>query len=107
MASNIVSRDSSPSEEPYASTPVRFDVPGERSSATSAVTELFRRWPAVPSRELERIRRALLQCESTGYGGSGHQLSEPARAVLDLITAELERRRRDTTAHRARPGGRS
>lgn len=105
MASNIVSPDFSPAEEPYDSTPVRFDVPGESSSATPAVTELLRRWPAVPSRELGRIRRALLQSEGTGYGGSGQQLSEPARAVLDLITAELERRRGDTTAHSARPGG--
>ncbi|VXB75442.1 hypothetical protein ARTHRO9AX_190046 [Arthrobacter sp. 9AX] len=58
-----------------------------------AVQELFRRWPKVPSRELERIRHALLQCLHRGHPGREHQLSEPARELLDLVTAELDRRR--------------
>lgn len=99
MASNILSPGLSPAEEPDASNAAGLEVPRESSSAIAAVKELFRRWPAVPSRELERIRRALRQCESSGYAGGGHQLSEPARAALELITAELERRGQTNTPH--------
>ncbi|WP_035741619.1 hypothetical protein [Arthrobacter sp. MA-N2] len=59
----------------------------------SAIQELFRRWPSVPSRELERIRRVLLHCDELAHPAATHRLSEPARALLDLVTGELERRR--------------
>lgn len=97
MASNTLSYGSFPAKEPHDSTRVRLDVPGVSPSLNAAVKDLSRRWPAVPSRELERIRRALLQSEGANYGGGGHQLSEPARALLDLISAGLQRRRRDIT----------
>lgn len=57
-----------------------------------AVRQLFRRWPLVPTRELERIRHVLIHCDELGSPGT-HHLSEPAQALLDLITTELERRR--------------
>lgn len=59
----------------------------------SAVQELFRRWPSVPSRELERIRGVLLHCDEISHSDSTHRLSEPAQTLLDLVTGELERRR--------------
>ncbi|MGP0224450.1 hypothetical protein [Paenarthrobacter sp. NCHU4564] len=57
-----------------------------------AVRQLFRRWPLVPTRELERIRHVLVHCDQLGSPET-HHLSEPAQALLDLITGELERRR--------------
>jgi hypothetical protein len=68
------------------------------------VQELFRRWPLVPSRELIRIRRALLQCRQMGGEGREHELSEPALALLDVVTSELERRRVPRTAGSGRAG---
>lgn len=59
-----------------------------------AVQELFRRWPLVSSRELIHIRRALLQSRQIGGEGREHELSEPAVALLELVTSELERRRK-------------
>lgn len=59
----------------------------------SPVQQLFRRWPSVPSRELERIRRVLLHCDEISHSDSTHRLSELAQALLDLVTGELERRR--------------
>ncbi|MEV7605851.1 hypothetical protein AB0N65_10485 [Paenarthrobacter sp. NPDC089322] len=58
-----------------------------------AVRQLFRRWPLVPTRELERIRHVLIHCDELGSADT-HHLSEPAKALLELITNELERRRR-------------
>ncbi|MDP9903093.1 hypothetical protein [Arthrobacter bambusae] len=63
-------------------------LPGQR-----AVQQLFRRWPFVPSRELERIRRVLLHCDEIAHPATTRSLSEPAHTLLDLVTAELERRR--------------
>ncbi|UXM92059.1 hypothetical protein [Paenarthrobacter sp. JL.01a] len=57
-----------------------------------AVRQLFHRWPLVPSRELERIRHVLLHCDQLGSPDT-HHLSEPAQALLELITSELDRRR--------------
>jgi hypothetical protein len=59
----------------------------------SAVQQLFRRWPSVPSRELERIRLVLLHCDEIAHPSATRRLSEPAQALLDLVTGELERRR--------------
>src|SRR5438105_3958501 len=56
----------------------------------SAVQQLFRRWPSVPTRELERIRRVLLHCDEIARPAATHRLSEPAQALLDLVTGELE-----------------
>jgi hypothetical protein len=69
------------------------------SLRTKAVQELFRRWPNVPTRELQRIRHALLQCLHRGHSGREHHLSETASSLLDLVTAELGRRR-----EQVRPG---
>lgn len=91
MASDIVSPSFSPAAEPGELTPATRDITAGSSTVTAAVKELFRRLPAGPARELERIRRALLQSEGTGYAGSGDQPPEPARAALDLLTAELQR----------------
>jgi hypothetical protein len=66
----------------------RFHGPDQK-----AVQELFRRWPFVPSRELHRIRTALLQCLDSGHRGKEQHLSEPARELLHLVTEELGRRR--------------
>jgi len=68
----------------------------------AAVQELFRRWPLVPSRELERVRRVLLQCQNIGPH-SENGLSEPAQALLELVTTELERRRATGPPVPARP----
>lgn len=65
----------------------------------SAVQQLFRRWPFVPSRELERIRRVLLHCDEIAHPAATHRLSEPAQALLDLVTSELERRRESGHYH--------
>lgn len=59
----------------------------------SAAQQLFRRWPFVPSRELERIRLVLLHCDEIAHPAATRRLSEPAQALLDLVTSELERRR--------------
>ncbi|WP_143711755.1 hypothetical protein [Paenarthrobacter aurescens] len=72
---------------------------------SAVVQELFRRWPLVPSRELIRIRRALLQCRQIGRAGGGHELSEPALALLELVTAELERRRKPAAGTGSALGG--
>lgn len=61
-------------------------------SGLKAVQEIFRRWPTISSRELQRIRRALLDCQRLTSPGGGHQLSEPALALLELVTDELNRR---------------
>ncbi|WP_442543327.1 hypothetical protein ACSBOX_16010 [Arthrobacter sp. KN11-1C] len=47
----------------------------------------------MPSRELERIRLVLLHCDELAHPAATHRLSEPAQALLDLVTSELERRR--------------
>ncbi|MGK3647205.1 hypothetical protein [Pseudarthrobacter enclensis] len=60
---------------------------------SSAVQELLRRWPHVPTRELDRIHRALIHCQQTQHPGNAGKLTEPALALLDLVTAELSRRR--------------
>lgn len=59
----------------------------------NAVQQLFRRWPFVPSRELERIRLVLLHCDEIAHPAVIRRLSEPAQALLDLVTGELARRR--------------
>ena len=59
----------------------------------SALQQLFRQSPSVPSRELERIRLVLLHCDEIAHTAATHRLSEPAQALLDLVTGELERRR--------------
>jgi hypothetical protein len=77
---------------PIRPTPTHLHGPGGSLSRQSAVQQLFRRWPLVPSRELERIRRVLLHCDELGHPAATRHLSEPAQALLDLVTAELERR---------------
>ncbi|UYY82432.1 hypothetical protein OIT41_05050 [Arthrobacter sp. YA7-1] len=77
---------------PIRPTPTHLHGPGGSLSRQSAVQELFRRWPLVPTRELERIRRVLLHCDELGHPAATRHLSEPAQALLDLVTAELERR---------------
>ncbi|MFJ4171049.1 hypothetical protein ACIPY3_16200 [Paenarthrobacter sp. NPDC089714] len=67
-----------------------------------AVRQLFRRWPLVPTRELERIRHVLVHCDQLG-SPDAHHLSEPAQALLDLITSELNNRREAAKA--AHPAG--
>ncbi|MFK0004555.1 hypothetical protein ACIQTZ_06215 [Paenarthrobacter sp. NPDC090520] len=67
-----------------------------------AVRQLFRRWPLVPTRELERIRHVLVHCDQLGSPDT-HHLSEPAQALLDLITSELNNRREAAKA--AHPAG--
>lgn len=79
---------------PIRPTHTRLHGPGGSLSRQSAVQQLFRRWPRVPSRELERIRQVLLHCDELGNPAATHHLSEPAQALLDLVTTELERRRK-------------
>lgn len=62
------------------------------SAELGAARRHFYRWPLVPSRELKRIRHVLLRCASAGSIGSGKDLSDSAQALLDLVTAELQRR---------------
>lgn len=69
-----------------------------------AVRELFRRWPLVPTRELERIRHVLVHCDQLGSPES-HHLSEPAKALLELVSAELDRRREAAKAAHPASGG--
>ncbi|MDQ0236039.1 hypothetical protein J2S91_002390 [Arthrobacter bambusae] len=95
---DLVKQLASPtSSEESAMVPIRpththLHGPGGSLSRQSAVQQLFRRWPRVPSRELERIRRVLLHCDEIGNSAATHHLSEPAQALLALVTAELERR---------------
>lgn len=58
-----------------------------------AVQELLRRWPHVPTRELQRIQRALIHCQQVQHPGNADELTGPAQALLDRVTAELGRRR--------------
>ncbi len=86
------------SSEESAMAPIRpththLHGPGGSLTRQSAVQQLFRRWPLVPSRELERIRQVLLHCDELGHPAATHHLSEPAQALLDLVTVELQRRR--------------
>lgn len=69
----------------------------------TAIQQLFRRWPFVPSRELERIRLVLLHCDEIAHPSATHRLSEPGQALLDLVEGELERRR-ESGDHQP-PGG--
>lgn len=78
---------------PIRPTHTHLHGPGGSLSGQSAVQQLFRRWPRVPSRELERIRQVLLHCDELGNPAATHHLSECAQALLALVTAELERRR--------------
>lgn len=71
------------------------------SAELGAARRHFHRWPLVPSRELKRIRQVLLHCASVGSTESVNELSEPAQALLDLVTAELQRR--GQTVHPAGP----
>ena len=59
----------------------------------TAIQKLFRRWPFVPTRELERIRQVLLHCDEIAHPAATNGLSEPGQALLDLVAGELERRR--------------
>ena len=52
----------------------------------------FRRWPRVPSRQLVRLRSALLQCVEVAAPDNGRDLSESAGTLLRLVTDELDRR---------------
>lgn len=59
--------------------------PEVRVSPTSRVFVTFRRWPLVPSAELERLQSTLSQCvEMAGL--------ESARELLLVVTDELQRR---------------
>ncbi|HKU30567.1 hypothetical protein [Arthrobacter sp. NyZ413] len=58
----------------------------------SAFRRLFRRWPSVPTRELERIRSILLHCGEVAHPAANDCLTGPAQALLDLVSAELHRR---------------
>ncbi|MFJ4210066.1 hypothetical protein ACIPY2_16560 [Paenarthrobacter sp. NPDC089675] len=69
-----------------------------------AVRELFRRWPLVPTRELERIRHVLVHCDQLGSAET-HHLSEPAQALLELVSTELDRRRQKAMAAHPASGG--
>lgn len=69
----------------------------------AAIQELFRRWPFVPSRELERIRLVLLHCDEIAHPAATHRLSEPGQALLDLVEGELRRRRE--SGHHQPPNG--
>jgi hypothetical protein len=83
-----------PPLDPHASS--FRDAPLVRGRGTR---ELFRRWPNVPSRELAHIRRVLLLCLRRPHSpGSPDELSEPARALLQLVTGELRRRHPGATA---------
>lgn len=62
------------------------------SDELRATGHLFGRWPLVPSRELRRIRQILLYAVSMVGAESTNDLSEPARDLLELVTAELQRR---------------
>lgn len=68
-------------------------APLEPVYRSKAVQELLRRWPHVPTRELQRIQRALIHCQQVQHPGHADQLTGPAQALLDRVTAELGRRR--------------
>lgn len=78
------------------------------SAQLGAARRHFYRWPLVPSRELQRIRQVLFHCASLGGTESGDDLSDSARALLDLVTVELQRRGQAeglADAPSPRPGG--
>jgi len=62
------------------------------SAELGAARRHFYRWPLVPSRELKRIRQVLLRCATAGGAEPDTVLSGSAQALLDLVTAELQRR---------------
>lgn len=63
-----------------------------RESDHESVFRSFRRWPLVPSPELQRLRSVLLKCDAVMGPDSVHELSDSARKLLELVTEELERR---------------
>ncbi len=68
--------------------------PGDR------IFQTFRRWPLVPTQDLQRLRAALLQCVAA-------EDSETAQQLLGLVEDELHRRRKQmvsfAVAERNRP----
>lgn len=100
MAPNTVKTTYSHGVAPFAAPIARrgasrpHDLPNKPDALLGAIAvrQLFRRWPLVPTRELERIRHVLVHCDQLGSADS-HHLSEPAKALLELISSELDRRR--------------
>lgn len=79
----------SSADQPTPSPGSATDLPSAEH-ALGAARLHFGRWPLVPSRELRRIRHVLLH--ASGRGGPQPALSQSARELLDLVTAELQRR---------------
>ena len=105
MAPNTVKTTYSHGVAPFAAPIARrgasrpHDLPNKPDALLGAIAvrQLFRRWPLVPTRELERIRHVLVHCDQLGSADS-HHLSEPAKALLELISSELDRRRKAAMA---------
>jgi hypothetical protein len=105
MAPNTVKTTYSHGVAPFAAPIARrgasrpHDLPNKPDALLGAIAvrQLFRRWPLVPTRELERIRHVLVHCDQLG-SAEAHHLSEPAKALLELISSELDRRRKAAMA---------